>query len=58
VQNKIRAPQAKKGILFNVQTPTIIAILNRDASNVQVFTLQTNANENKDRLMSDVFCVV
>jgi hypothetical protein len=59
VQNKIRNSKNTKEILLNVQTaedigtPKIIAISNRDVSNVRVTTSQT-----KDRVMSDVFSVV
>jgi hypothetical protein len=63
VQNKAPPPHIK-GVLLNVQTvkdlgtPTIIAILNRGASNAHVTTWQTNATEKKDRVMSGLSSVV
>jgi hypothetical protein len=39
-------------------TPKIIVTSNRDGSNEQVVTLQTNATEKKDLVMSDVSSVM
>jgi hypothetical protein len=42
----------------DIGTPKIIAISNRDVSNAQVTSWQTNATEKKDRVMSHVSSVV